>query len=71
MPVVGFIFDVSIMNSNLWNVTKNVFGVSAVSKEIACADRIVYGTGIYKGVLVSAKVSECVFSILKWKDCPD
>ena len=47
-------------------------GVSAVSKEIECADKIVYGTGIYKCVLVSAKVSECVFFyILKWKDCPD
>ena len=37
--------------------------VSVVGKEIECADRIVYGTGIYKAVLVSAKVSECVFSI--------
>ena len=25
---------------------KNVLGVSVVSKEIECADRIVYGTGI-------------------------
>ena len=42
---------------------KNVLGVSAVyNKEIECVDRIVYGTGIYKGVLVSAKVSE-FFSI--------
>ena len=51
------------MNSNLWSVAKNVLGVSVVSEEIECADRIVYGTGIYKAVLVSAKVSECVFSI--------
>ena len=29
-----------------FNVTKNVLGVSVVSKEIECADRIVYGTGI-------------------------
>ena len=34
------------MNSNLWSVTKNVLGVSVVSKEIECADAIVYGTGI-------------------------
>ena len=46
LPVVGFIFDISIMNSNLWSVTKNVLGVNVVSKEIECADRIVYGTGI-------------------------
>ena len=46
LPVVGFIFDISIMNSNLWSVTKNVLGVSVVSKEIECADRIVYGTRI-------------------------
>ena len=60
------------MNSNLWSVFKNVLGVSAVSKEIECADKIVYGTGIYKCVLVSAKVSECVFFyIMKWKDCSD
>ena len=36
-------------------------GVRAVSKEIECFDKIVYGTGIYKGVLFSAKVSECFF----------
>ena len=31
-----------------------VLGVSVVSKEIECADSIVYGTGILKAVLVSA-----------------
>ena len=54
------------MNSNLWSVTKNVLGVSAVSKDIECVDRIVYGTRIYKGVLVSAKVSECFFLYRYW-----
>ena len=46
-------------------------GVSVVSKEIDCADRIVYGTRIYKAFVVSARASECVFFILKLEYCPD
>ena len=52
-------------------VIKNVWGVTIVSKEIKCADRIVYEIGIYKAVVFSARDSECFFYILKWKDCPD
>ena len=32
-----------------------------VSNEIKCADRIVYETGIYEAVIVSARASECFF----------
>ena len=32
-----------------------------VSNEIKCADRIVYETGIYEAVVVSARASECFF----------
>ena len=31
------------------------------SNEIKCADRIVYETGIYKAIVVSARASECFF----------
>ena len=34
-------------------------GVTIVSKEIDCADRIVHETGIYKAIVVSTKESEC------------
>ena len=54
------------------SVVKNVLGVTIVSKEIECADTIVYENGIYEAVLVSARASECFFFfyILKWKDFP-
>ena len=42
------------------SVMKNVLGVTIVSKEIECADRIVFETGIYKAVLVSARAKECL-----------
>ena len=35
--------------------------VTIVINEIKCADRIVYETGIYKAVVVSARASECFF----------
>ena len=38
-------------------------GVSVVSEEIECADRIVYGTRFYKAFVVSARASDCVFSL--------
>ena len=47
----------------LWSASKNVLGVSVVSKEIECADRIVYVTRIYKAFVVSARASDCVFSL--------
>ena len=43
------------------SVIKTVFEVAIVSREIECADRIVYETGIYKAVIVSASASECIF----------
>ena len=35
--------------------------VSNYCNEIKCADRIVYETGIYEAVVVSARASECFF----------
>ena len=61
MPVAGFIFDIRTMHINLWSVLKNVLLVTIVSNEIKCADRIVYETGIYEAVVVSARASECFF----------
>ena len=40
---------------------KNILGVTIVSKEIECGDRIVDENGIYRAVLVSARASECFF----------
>ena len=57
MPVAGFIFDIRTMHINLWSVLKKCI----VSNEIKCADRIVYETGIYEAVVVSARASECFF----------
>ena len=53
----------SIVYRNLWSASKNVLGVSVVSKEIECADRIVYGNRTYKAFVVSARASDCVFSL--------
>ena len=51
---------------------KNALGVSTVSKEIECADRIIVDeTGIYEAVVVSARPSEFFFYILKWNYFPD
>ena len=50
------------MHINLWSVLKNVLLVTIISNEIKCADRIVYETGIYEAVVVSARASECFFS---------
>ena len=41
-------------------VIKNVLGVTIVSKEIECTDRIVSETGIYRTVVVSARANECL-----------
>ena len=41
------------------SVFKNAFGVTIVSKEIGCAERIVYENRIYRAVLASARASEC------------
>ena len=37
--------------------------VTIASKEIDCADRIVYGTGIHKAIVDSTKESECFLNI--------
>ena len=39
-------------------VNKNVLGVTIVSKETECADKIVSETGNYKAVVVSARAKE-------------
>ena len=44
-------------------VIKNVWGVTIVSKEIDCADKIVLETGIYKAIVVSTRESECFLNI--------
>ena len=50
------------MHRNIWSVFKNVLGVTIVSNEIECADRIiVHGIGIYEAVVVNARASECFF----------
>ena len=55
------------------SVIKNVWGATIVSQEIERSDIIVYETGIYKAVVVSARASKYFFffCILKWKDCLD
>ena len=67
----GFVFDEYIVKEFRESVIKKVFGVTIASKEIGCADRIVYDTGIYKVVAVSARARDCIFYMLKWKYCPD
>ena len=58
------------MESVVKNAWREGGGVTIVSLEIERADKIVYETGIYKAVVVSARASECFFFfyILKWKD---
>ena len=43
------------------NVIKNVWGATIVSQEIERNDIIVYETGIYKSVVVSARSSKYFF----------
>ena len=44
------------------SVIKNVLGIIIIGyKDIEGADRIVYETGIYKVVVISARASECFF----------
>ena len=42
------------------SIIKNVLGITIISKEIECADRIVSQTGIYKAVVVSDRAKECL-----------
>ena len=54
------------------SVIKNVWGATIVSQENERNDIIVYETGIYKAVVVSARSNIFFFfCILKWKDCLD
>ena len=46
------------------SVIKNELGVTFVSKEIECADKIVYETRIHKAVVVSTRAGECFFLLL-------
>ena len=64
------------MYRNLWRVLSKMYGggggATIVSQEIERGDIIVYETGIYKAVVVSARASKCFFFYtLKWKDCLD
>ena len=43
------------------SVIKNALGTIIGNKDIEGADRIVYETGIYKAVVISARASECYF----------
>ena len=43
------------------SVIKNAWGVAIVNNEIECADRIVYETGTYKAVVVSARAGNVLF----------
>ena len=54
------------------SVIKNVWGSPLLFKKLSIVT-IVYETGIYKAVVVSARASKCffLFYILKWKDCLD
>ena len=50
------------MYRNLWRVLSKMYGgATIVSQEIERCDIIVYETGIYKAVLVSARASKCFF----------
>ena len=44
------------------SVIKNVWGAIIISQEIERGDIIVYETGIYKAVVVSARASKCFSS---------
>ena len=48
------------------SIIKNVLGITIISKEIECADRIVSQTGIYKAVVVSARAKECVVIVMNY-----
>ena len=47
------------------SVIKNVWGATIVSQEIERGDIIVYETGIYKAVVVSARASKCFSSSIE------
>ena len=64
MAVAGFIFDKNIMYRNLWSVIKNALGIIIGNKDIEGADRIVYETGIYKAVVISAMASKYFYFFL-------
>ena len=50
------------MYRNLWRVLSKMYGgATIVSQEIERGDIIVYETGIYKAVVVSARASKCFF----------
>ena len=54
------------------SVIKNIWGATILSQEIERGDIIVYETGIYNAVVVSARASDFFFFyVLKWKDCLD
>ena len=54
------------------SVIKNEWGATIVSQEIERGDIIVYETGIYKAVVVSARRSKCFFFLLYIEvDCLD
>ena len=46
------------------SVIKNALGIIIGNKDIEGADRIVYETGIYKAVVISARASECFYFFL-------
>ena len=46
------------------SVIKNALGIIIDNKDIEGADRIVYETGIYKAVVISARASECFYFFL-------
>ena len=45
-------------------VIKKALGIIIGNKDIEGADRIVYETGIYKAVVISARASECFYFFL-------
>ena len=51
------------MYRNLWRVLSKMYTwwATIVSQEIERGDIIVYETGIYKAVVVSARASKCFF----------
>ena len=46
------------------SIIKNALRIIIGNKDIEGADRIVYETGIYKAVVISARVSECFYFFL-------
>ena len=68
--ILLFLFSMRVLRIAIYGECyQNVLEVTIVTKEIECADRIVYETGIYKAVVVTIRASECIFYLYKWKDC--